>query len=577
VGGQAGGWPGQGSGYRASPSAAGGWSGQGLLGPAPQQAYTAFAPSQFSQGLAPSWDQAGLIAALQQMSVQGSSPWVLDTSATTHMHSSEGILLSRTPLLHSSIVVGNGTHIPVTSRGQSFLPTTASNFVLNNVLVVPSIVCNLLSVRQFTRDNNCSIEFDAFGFSVKDLKTRHVILRCNSVGDLYTITAAAPTTAHALLAASTSLWHQRLGHPTPAIVASLRQNKHITCTKADHSLCHACQLGKHTHLPFSTSTSRTSSPFELVHCDVWTSPIPSVSGYSYYLVILDDFTHYCWTFPLHHKSDVHEQIVQFISYAQTQFNLPVKCFQTDNGREFINNATTSLLASRGIIFRHSCPCTSQNGKAERVLRTLNNSVRTMLMHASMPPCYWAEALSIATYLLNRRPSTSISGEIPYVRLHGCHPTYDHLWVFGCLCYPNLQATSPHKPSPRSAACVFLGYPSAHKGYRCLDLSTHRVIISRHVVFDELLFPSPATIPSPLPPLTFYRTMIRIYLCLALLTMLQLGRRSLHLRMLSSSLLPRHLALLVLVGMVLCPHQLLLQVPLVLVGAVLYPTRLFDVF
>ena len=133
---------------------------------------------QFSQALVPSWDQAGLTAALQQMSVQGSSPWVMDTGATTHMHSSEGILLSRTPSLHSSIVVGNGTHIPVISRGQSFLPTTASNFVLNNVLVVPSIVRNLLSVRQFTRDNSCSIEFDAFGFSVKDLKTRRVILQC---------------------------------------------------------------------------------------------------------------------------------------------------------------------------------------------------------------------------------------------------------------------------------------------------------------------------------------------------------------------------------------------------------------
>ena len=75
-----------------------------------------------------------------------------------------------------------------------------------------------------------------------------MILRCNSDGDLYTIIAVAPTTAHALLAVSTSLWHQHLGHPAPAVVASLRQNKHITCTKADCSLCHACQLGKHTRL-----------------------------------------------------------------------------------------------------------------------------------------------------------------------------------------------------------------------------------------------------------------------------------------------------------------------------------------
>jgi len=100
------------------------------------------------------------------------------------MHSSDGILLSRSPASHVSISVGNGSHIPVTSRGHSVLATAASNFALNNVLIVPSIVRNLLSVRQFTRDNSCSIEFDAFGFSVKDLSTRRVILRCNSDGDL---------------------------------------------------------------------------------------------------------------------------------------------------------------------------------------------------------------------------------------------------------------------------------------------------------------------------------------------------------------------------------------------------------
>ncbi|GKB25304.1 hypothetical protein Tco_0864705, partial [Tanacetum coccineum] len=40
----------------------------------------------------------------------------------------------------------------------------------------------------FTRDNNCTIEFDAFGFSVKDYLTRHILLRCDSSGDLYPVT-----------------------------------------------------------------------------------------------------------------------------------------------------------------------------------------------------------------------------------------------------------------------------------------------------------------------------------------------------------------------------------------------------
>jgi histone deacetylase 1/2 len=77
----------------------------------------------------------------------------------------------------------------------------------------------------------------------------------------------------------------------------------------------------------------------------------------------------------------------------------------------------------------------------------------------MPPSYWAEALATACYLLNRRPS-SINNEVPHTRLYRAPPTYDHLRVFGCLCYPNLQVTSPHKLAPRSTSCVFLGYPSS---------------------------------------------------------------------------------------------------------------------
>lgn len=66
---------------------------------------------------------------------------------------------------------------------------------------------------------------------------------------------------------------------------------------------------------------------------------------------------------------------------------------------------------------------------------------------------------------------------------------------------------PHKLATRSTACVLLGYPTDHRGYRCFDLATRCVITSRHVTFDESTFPyrdpsftknppSAATIPRP---------------------------------------------------------------------------------
>jgi hypothetical protein len=47
----------------------------------------------------------------------------------------------------------------------------------------------------------------------------------------------------------------------------------------------------------------TSCSFDFVHCDLWTSLILSIFGYQYYLVILNDFSHYLLTFLLCRKFD----------------------------------------------------------------------------------------------------------------------------------------------------------------------------------------------------------------------------------------------------------------------------------
>ena len=106
----------------------------------------------------------------------------------------------------------------------------------------------------------------------------------------------------------------------------------------------------------------------------------------------------------------------------------------------------------------------------------------------MPPSYWVEALHVATHLLNILPTKTLKSSTPHLSLFGVQPSYEHLRVFGCACYPNISATASHKLAPRSTLCVFLGYSPNHKGYRCLDLQSNRVIISRHVVFDEDSFP-----------------------------------------------------------------------------------------
>ncbi|KAJ9546692.1 hypothetical protein OSB04_019235 [Centaurea solstitialis] len=366
--------------------------------------------------------------------------------------------------------------------------------------VSDKLIKNLISVRRFTIDNFVSVEFDPFGFTMKDLKTGSFLQRCDSDHhDLYPVLPPTPRSAlaSANVAVSFDVWHRRFGHPGAAIFQFLVSCKFITCSSRTSTLCHACQLGKHCHLPFSLSTTKTPRVFELFHSDLWTSPVTSLSGFKYYVLFLDDFSHFLWVFPLRAKSEVFSVFKTFRAYVLNQVKTDIQLFQCDNGREFNNQPFLDFLKTHGIKIRFSCPYTSpQNGKADSTIRTINNTLRTSLIQTSLQPKFWVEALLSSVHTFNLLPSTTIQYKTPFEVLFGFFPTYSHLRVFGCLCYPNTSPTAPHKLAPRSSACVYLGASTDHRGYRCLDLITQKVIISRHDVFDETHFPFPDFQPHP---------------------------------------------------------------------------------
>jgi len=71
-------------------------------------------------------------------------------------------------------------------------------------------------------------------------------------------------------------------------------------------------------------------PFDILHSDVWTSPILSSVGHKYYVLFLDDFTKKLWTFPISRKSQVFEMFKSLANLIQTQFLQNIKSFQCDN-------------------------------------------------------------------------------------------------------------------------------------------------------------------------------------------------------------------------------------------------------
>ncbi|KAK6780427.1 hypothetical protein RDI58_022611 [Solanum bulbocastanum] len=315
-------------------------------------------------------------------------------------------------------------------------------------------------------------------------------MRCDSHGDLYPFSPSYNNQPSSFAAISPQIWHDRLGHPGAPILDLLRKNKGIDCKNhSSSSICSSCVFGKQTKLPFISSSSSTTMPFDILHSDLWTSPVLSSAGHRYYVLFLDDFSKYLWTFPLGRKSDVYDIFLAFKAHISTQFERNIKNVQCDNGREFDNNSFWDFCTKHGMSFRLSCPHTSsQNGKAERKIRSINNVTRTLLAHASLPPSFWHHALQMATYLLNVLPSKLLHNKSPIEVLYQRFPSYDHLRVFGCLCFPLIPSTTINKLQPRSTPCVFLGYPTNHRGYKCYDMSSRKIIICRHVLFNEHTFP-----------------------------------------------------------------------------------------
>jgi hypothetical protein len=73
----------------------------------------------------------------------------------------------------------------------------------------------------------------------------------------------------------------------------------------------------------------------------------------------------------------------------------------------------------------------------------------------------------------------------------CHlkstPDYTYLRTFGCLYFPFLCPYNAHKLDFCFSACVFLGHNNSYLGYRCLDLSSKYIYLTRHVRFHENIF------------------------------------------------------------------------------------------
>jgi Reverse transcriptase (RNA-dependent DNA polymerase)/GAG-pre-integrase domain/gag-polypeptide of LTR copia-type len=425
-------------------------------------------------------------ALLAAPSASASAGWYLDSGATHHVTADINNLSSFLPYNGTDqLQVGNGMTLSICNLGSGLLQTATRPLFLNHVLHVPAIRKNLISLSKLILDNDILIEFQFSTCIIKDRLTKIPILHATLTNGLYLVTTAPQVFVGERVSAD--IWHARLGHPSFPTTRLVLNSNNLPISSSTLSHCNDCNKAKAHVLPFHSSSSIASSPLEVIHSDLWgPSPVVSTTGFKYYVHFIDEYSHFSWIYFLHSKDELVKVFSLFKEQVENFLDKKIKILQSDGGTEY--KPLTRLFPQ--IIHQTSCPYTpQQNGLAERKHRHIVELSLAIMSHASIPLHFWDHIFQSVVFLINRLPpSHSSATSSPYHLLYNSNPDYTFLRVLGCLCYPLLRPYNSHKLQFRSLPCIFLGYSTTQKGYKCYHIATNKIYMTRNVRFVEHIFP-----------------------------------------------------------------------------------------
>jgi hypothetical protein len=285
----------------------------------------------------------------------------------------------------------------------------------------------------------------------------------------------------------TLLWHMRLGYMSERGMRELHK-KNLLAGIRSYKLdfCKYCVVGKQCRVHFKTATDNTKGKLDDVHSDIW-GPIrvASKGGAQYFMSFIDDYSRKVWVYFLKNKSDAFATFKKWKAEVENQTGRKLKCLRTDNGTKYRDDEFLKFCEEHGIKRHFTVRKTpQQNGVAERLNRTITETARCLRLNARLPKVFWAEAVNMACYIINRSPRVALDGKVAKEVWTRQEVDYSLMRIFGCPTYVHISSEDRSKLDPKSKKCIFFDYEKWVKGYKFWDPVAQKVVISRDVVFDE---------------------------------------------------------------------------------------------
>ncbi|CAI7840666.1 unnamed protein product, partial [Closterium sp. NIES-53] len=423
----------------------------------------------------------------------------LGASASAASRASESALSDRTTLTPLSrpvaVSLADPSGGPVLASFSTVLPCPAAPSGTLSGLYLPSFSTNLVSgadlqdrgVDQFTpvsqRVTHCTCARTG----------RHLATFTRRPGSsLYTLTTASPPVTESgqvaassqvvaaasrsgpesapcscrLLSHQTLLWHHRLGQPSLPRLRGMASR--VLVSGLPRSLpplplgpaptCVPCVEGRQRAAPHSSEFPPTEAPLQTLHMDVWGPARVRGQGHErYFLLVVDDYSHYTTVFPLRSKGDVTEVLIDWIRAARLHLresfgsDFPVLRLHSNGGGEFSSARLGAFCRAQGIRQTFTLPASpQQNGIADRRIGMVMDVARTSMIHAAASHFLWPFAVQYAAHQLNLQPRVSLPETSPTLRWTGKVGNASAFRVWGSRTF--VRDLSADKLSPRAVPC-----------------------------------------------------------------------------------------------------------------------------
>jgi hypothetical protein len=252
--------------------------------------------------------------------------WYLDTGCSTHMTGRKDWFVNLTSTQNNNVRFADDSTVAVKGVGDVSIKRKDGKLsLISNVLYIPGMKCNLLSIGQLL-EKDYKIVMEKKLLNVFDTKGNLLLKAPMSKNRTFKVELKV-LNHKCLMTASNKeewIWHYRMGHLNFKDLSSMHQKNMVTGLPRIHipeEICEECVKSKQHRGNFSKdAVSKTKSTLEVVYSDVCAPmQVDSYGGNKYFVSFIDDFSRKMWTYLISKKSEVLGVFKKFKLIVETKW------------------------------------------------------------------------------------------------------------------------------------------------------------------------------------------------------------------------------------------------------------------